>query len=153
MTRTAHRAGEEGKTMDRARFEYLLDAYGADFRRWPLDERVAAEGFARENAEALAPLLKVAQALDAKLSLVGVTQAPSVGLSDRILAGAPRARVTAQRTNFTPAGWALAACTLLGVLIGYGGGALAAPSADQDDYFTAAFEAPPAVIDAGDQDE
>jgi len=139
--------------MDRARFEYLLDAYGADFRRWPLDERASAEAFARENAEALSALLNAAHALDAKLNLAGVAQAPSAGLSDRILAAAPRARVMPKRTNFAPAGWALAACTLLGVLIGYGGGALAAPSADQDDYFTAAFEAPPAVTDAGDQDE
>jgi hypothetical protein len=139
--------------MDRARFEYLLDAYGADFRRWPFDERASAEAFARENAEALAPLLEGAHALDAKLSSAGVAQAPSVGLSGRVLAAAPRARVTPQRTNFAPAGWALAACTLLGALIGYGGGAFAAPAADQDDYFAAAFEAPPAVIDAGDQDE
>jgi hypothetical protein len=148
----AHRAGEEGKTMDRARFEYLLDAYGADFRRWPPDERAEAERFVRENAEALAPLLEAAHVLDATLDLAGMVQAPSASLSDRILAAAPRARSTPQRTNFAPAGWALAACTLLGVLIGYGGGALAATSADQDDYFTAAFEAPPAVTDAGDQE-
>jgi hypothetical protein len=136
--------------MNRTRFEYLLDAYGADLTRWPQDERAAAERFARENAEVLAPLLQAAHALDAKLSLAAAVQAPSIGLSDRILAAAPRAVARPQRTNFAPAGWALAACTLLGVILGYGGGALAAPSADQDDYFAAAFEAPPAITDAGD---
>lgn len=136
--------------MDRARFEYLLDAYGADFRRWPPDERASAESFARENAEALAPMLEAAHALDANLDLADAAQAPSSELSARILAAAPRARLAAPRTNFAPAGWALAACTLLGVLIGYGGGAFAAPSSDQDDYFAAAFAAPPAADDTGD---
>jgi hypothetical protein len=138
--------------MDRVRFEYLLDAYGADFRRWPPDEHAAAEAFAREHSEALAPMLEAARALDVSLDLAGAAQTPSAALSDRILAAAPRA-TSSRQTNFAPAGWALAACTLLGVLIGYGGGAFAAPSTDQDDYFTAAFEAPPAVSDAGDQDE
>jgi hypothetical protein len=136
--------------MDRARFEYLLDAYGADFRRWPPDEREAAQAFARDNAEAIAPSLEAARTFDTTLDLADAPQAPSAELSARILAAAPRARPTAPRTNFAPAGWALAACTLLGVLIGYGGGALAAPSSDQDDYFAAAFAAPPAVDDAGD---
>jgi len=136
--------------MDRARFEYLLDAYGADFRRWPPDERAAAEAFARDNAEALALLLDGAHSLDANLNLSSGAPPPSADLINRIVAAAPRARAAPTRTNFAPAGWALAACTLLGVLIGYGGGALAAPSADQDDYFAAAFEAPPAINDTGD---
>lgn len=137
--------------MDRARFEYLLDAYGADFRRWPPAERDAAQAFARDNAAALAPLLEAARALDASLDLAGGASAPSADLVGRVMAAAPRLRVAPKRMNFAPAGWALAACTLLGVLIGYGGGALAPPAADQDDYFTAAFEAPPpAINDAGD---
>ncbi|MBI3437814.1 MAG: hypothetical protein HY054_04040 [Proteobacteria bacterium] len=136
--------------MDRARFEHLLDAYGADFRRWPANERVPAEAFMRENAQVLAPLLDTAGALDAKLDLARSSPSPSAGLISRIVAAAPRARAAPRRTNYAPAGWALAACTLLGVLIGYSGGALAAPSADQDDYFAAAFEAPPTMIDTGD---
>jgi hypothetical protein len=137
--------------MDRARFEYLLDAYGADFRRWPQDERAAAERFAREHAQDLAAPLNEARGLDQSLDLAGGSATPNDALSGRILAAAPRARRrAARRPTFAPAGWALAACTLLGVLIGYGGGALAAPSADQDDYFAAAFEAPPAISDAGD---
>ena len=136
--------------MDRARFEYLLDAYGADFRRWPPQERDAAVAFARANVEALAPLLNAARTLDAKLNWATDAPPASSDLINRIMAAASRARPAPPRKFAPAAGWALAACTLLGVLIGYGGGALAAPSADQDDYFTAAFEAPPAINDTGD---
>lgn len=134
--------------MDRTRFEYLLDAYGADFERWPSDERAAGLAFARDNSEAAAPLLNAARALDAKLDWARAQVPPSAALVARILIAAPRALERAP--NLAPAGWALAACALLGVVIGYGGGALAAPAADQDEYFAAAFEAPPAIIDAGD---
>ncbi|MFZ2030185.1 MAG: hypothetical protein WAU68_07755 [Vitreimonas sp.] len=136
--------------MDRARFEYLLDAYGAEFRRWPQDERATGEAFAHDNADALAPLLNAAYALDAKLNWASAAPAASADLINRLVAAAPRARLAPKQTSFAPAGWALAACTLLGVLIGYSGGALAAPSADQDDYFAAAFEAPPVINDIGD---
>jgi hypothetical protein len=135
--------------MDRARFEYLLEAYGANFGRWPLDERAAAEAFAREHDLELASLLGEARALDQALDFARPSATPSEMLSRRILAAAPQARPAPRRQSFAPAGWALAACTLLGVLIGYGGGALA-PSADQDDYFAAAFAAPLAISDAGD---
>jgi hypothetical protein len=128
----------------------LLDAYGADFERWPRDERAAGLAFAQDKSEAAAPLLGAAQALDAKLNWARSQVAPSAALSARILAAAPRASSAKRAPNLAPAGWALAACALLGVLIGYGGGALAAPAADQDEYFAAAFEAPPAIIDAGD---
>ncbi len=134
--------------MDRTRFEYLLNAYGADFERWPSHERAAGLAFARDNSEAAAPLLDAARALDAKLDRARAQVPPSAALSARILTVAPRALKRAP--NLAPAGWALAACALLGVIIGYGGGALAAPAADQDEYFAAAFEAPPAIIDAGD---
>ena len=136
--------------MDRARFEYLLDAYGADFDRWPSEERAAAIVFAQDHAETAGPLLAGAHALDATLNLARSQVSPSAALSARILEAARRASSEGRAPNFSRAGWALAACTLLGVIIGYGGGALAAPSADQDEYFAAAFEAPPAINDAGD---
>jgi ferric-dicitrate binding protein FerR (iron transport regulator) len=122
--------------MDRERFEVLLDAYGADFQRWPAEARAAGEAFAAQNAEAAA-LLREAQALDRALGLAA--DAPDTSaLAARILADAPR-----RRTAFnTRAALALAACAVFGVVLGYGGGMLA-PLADQDDgYFTAAFEAP-----------
>jgi ferric-dicitrate binding protein FerR (iron transport regulator) len=122
--------------MDRERFEVLLDAYGADFRRWPEDSRAAGEAFTAQDAEA-ASLLREAQALDRALSLAD--DAPDTSaLASRILATAPR-----RRSAFdTRAALALAACAVFGVVLGYGGGMLA-PLADRDDgYFTAAFEAP-----------
>ena len=122
--------------MDRERFEVLLDAYGADFQRWPADARAAGEAFAVQNAEAAA-LLREAQTLDRALNLAAETPDTSA-LASRILAAAPR-RLAAFDTR---AALALAACAVFGIVLGYGGGMLA-PLADQDDgYFTAAFEAP-----------
>ncbi len=138
--------------MDRTRFEHLLEAYGADFARWPDAERSAGEAYARAHAEALAPRLAQTRAFDAALEAGKALPEPSAALSERVLAAAPKA-ASVRRGSYAPAGWALAACTLLGVLIGYGGAGLAAPSADQDDYFAAAFEAPLPITDAGDQDE
>jgi hypothetical protein len=127
---------KEGRTMDRERFEHLLDAYGADFRRWPVDERAPGEAYAAESAAAAA-LLAEARALDGALSLAG--DAPDASaLVARILTSVPR-----RRAGFdTRAALALAACAVFGVVLGYGGGMLA-PLADQDDgFFTAAFEPP-----------
>ena len=138
--------------MDRNRFEYLLEAYGADFARWPAAERALAEAYARAHANEIEALLGAARWLDDALDADKVSLQPSAGLSARILAAAPGA-APLRRAKAAGAGWALAACTLLGVLIGYGGGALAATSADQDDYFAAAFEAPAPIGDVGDQDE
>lgn len=137
--------------MDRSRFEHLLEAYGANFARWPEPECADGEAYAHAHADEVAALLGDARSLDAAFGAGKGLPEPSVALTARILAAAPR--LASRRASYAPAGWALAACALLGVLIGYGGGALAAPAADQDDYFAAAFEAPPPIADAGDQDE
>jgi hypothetical protein len=122
--------------MDRERFEVLLDAYGADFQRWPADARAAGEAFAAANGDAAA-LLRDAATLDRALDLAADTPDASA-LASRILASAPRRRAAFD----TRAALALAACAVFGIVLGYGGGMLA-PLADQDDgYFTAAFEAP-----------
>lgn len=124
--------------MDRTRFDHLLDAYGADFNRWPPDERAAGAAFAAGNADALAHPLKEARALDAALSLTAGTPevAPEL-LTARILKARPRPQAFNYRAAI-----ALAACAVFGVILGYGGGLLA-PVAQQDDgYFAAAFEAP-----------
>jgi ferric-dicitrate binding protein FerR (iron transport regulator) len=122
--------------MDRERFEHLLDVYGADFQRWPAEERAAGEACAAQSAEAAA-MLRDAQMLDRALRLAA--EAPDTSaLAARILANAPRRRAAFD----TRAALALAACAVFGIVLGYGGGMLA-PLADQDDgYFTAAFEAP-----------
>ena len=129
--------------MDRARFEHLLDAYGADFERWPERERSDGERFARAHEQELAALLCAAQAFDGALGAAKEAPGPSAALSARILAAAPQAaQPKARRASFATARWALAACTLLGVIVGYGAGTLAPPASD-DSYFAVAFEAPP----------
>lgn len=126
------------ETMDRERFAYLLDAYGADFRRWPAEARAQAAAFAAQDAEAAA-LIGEARKLDAVLDGARDEAGPSADLAARILAAAPRA----QRPAFDRrAMLALAACAVFCVLIGYGGGLLAPAPAEDDSYFSMAFEAP-----------
>jgi hypothetical protein len=124
--------------MDRDRFTHLIDAYGADFSRWPQAEREVAAKFAAAHAEAIAAALAEARALDAALASIGerAAEAPEL-LARRILKQRPRRMAFDLR-----AGAALAACAVFGVAIGYGGG-LMAPVADADDsFFAMAFEAP-----------
>lgn len=130
--------------MDRERFVELLDAYGADFDRWPADVR--AVGAAYAQAPAAAALITEARALDLVLDAARGSDEPSPALAARVLASAPRA----QRPAFDRrAMFALAACAVFGVALGYGGGLLA-PVPDEDDaYFTMAFEAPMAFEDEG----
>ncbi len=131
--------------MDRERFETLLDAYGADFRRWPPETRADAAAYAAQHTEAAA-LIAEARTLDAVLGIVGAAPAPSADLTARILAQAPRAlrAVFDRRAIFT-----LAACAVIGVVLGYGGGLLAPLPTEDDAYFTMAFEAPFAFEDEG----
>jgi hypothetical protein len=121
--------------MDKARFEAIIAAYGADPRRWPQGERAAAQMFAaREGVD-----LTEARALDALLDY-----APQPGpLSDlaeaRLIVAVARRR--APRVNPI---WAMAACMIGGVLIGVGAG-LSAPQragADVDGIIVAAFASP-----------
>jgi hypothetical protein len=119
--------------MDRERFEQVLDAYGADPRRWPADERAAAKAFAARNVDAAA--LQEARALDAALDQA--RDVPDVsGLAGRILAKAHRP-VFDRRAML-----ALAACAVFGVVLGYGGGLLAPLADDDDSTFADAFAAP-----------
>ncbi len=136
--------------MDRTRFEHLLEAYGGDFGRWPQAERAAGEAFARAHATELAAAISEARALDAALGAGNDSPSPSAALSAAILAAAPKARRALSRNLAPTAGWALAACAILGVVLGYGAGAMAQPS-DDGSYFAAAFEAPPEAPAPGDE--
>lgn len=127
--------------MDRERFTHLLEAYGAEFGRWPEAERKAAAAFAAAHAETIAAALGEARALDAALAATAApaAEAPEL-LARRILRQRPRRAAMGPR-----AAAALAACAVFGALLGYGGG-LMAPMADADDsYFAMAFEAPQAT--------
>lgn len=127
----------KGNRMDRERFEHLLTAYGADFRRWPAPERAPGAAFAARHAPEIAEARAQAQALDDALDQAREPHAASAALAARILSAAPRPSVFDVRAMI-----ALAACAAFGVALGYGGGLLA-PTSDEDaGYFALAFAAP-----------
>lgn len=131
--------------MNRERFEHLLEAYGADFARWPAEERDAAAAFAVAHADELTTALSEARALDAALAGAASPMPETDLLAARILRARPQRRVFDARGAL-----ALAACAVFGVMLGYGGG-LFTPLADQDEsYFDLAFEAP-SVATPGDE--
>ncbi len=73
-----------------AKFEALIDAYGAEPRRWPADRRAAAEALLEISAEARA-LRDAGARLDGLIAAAPVEPAPA-HLVGRILAAAPRSR-------------------------------------------------------------
>ncbi len=136
---------EKEEIMDRERFVELLDAFGADFRRWPAETRAPAAAYVAANGEA-ATLIADARQLDLVLDTARVGAEPSPALATRILAQAPRSNRPAFDRR---AVLALAACAVLGVVLGYGGGLLAPMPAEDDAYFATAFEAPFTFEDEG----
>lgn len=100
--------------MDANRFAAIVEAYGADPRRWPEAERAGAEAFA-ERPEAVA-LLREARALDAMLDVSDAADPVNLSFTRRILAVAPKPQVSVWR----PAA-AMAACALLGLAFGFNG--------------------------------
>ena len=108
--------------MTETRFRELLDAYGADPRRWPADERGAAEAFSA-SAQAQTSLAEARQ-LDAALEAFA-SPGPSFELRQAVLAAAPRGRSSPfSRVRpfglWSGAGWAAAAAAgvVLGVSLG-----------------------------------
>jgi len=123
--------------MDRARFETLLAAYGADVNRWPEEERAGAAGFLTQHEVELRAALKEAREIDSML--LHAAAAPRLDtLAARILASAPRRVEMFDRRALL----ALAACAVFGLVVGYGGGLLAPTPLEDDSYFAMAFEAP-----------
>lgn len=97
------------------RFEHLVDAYGADPRRWPEAERAAAEAFLA-GSEAARTLAEDAARLDALLEAAPAPE-PSELLGHRVLRAAPVRRSRVSRFGWASgAGWAAAAAA--GVLVG-----------------------------------
>lgn len=110
--------------MTAERFLALVAAYGADRRRWPEDERAAAEAFAAAHGDLSGPALAEADAVDAWLHRSPAPQV-SMALRDRVLAAAVSAGGRAGRTGRVwidrlslafGAGWAVATCA--GVVAG-----------------------------------
>ncbi|NWG53629.1 MAG: hypothetical protein HXY28_07925 [Hydrogenophilaceae bacterium] len=140
--------------MDQKRFAAIVAAYGADPRRWPDAERADAQTFAAAHAEASAPLLAQARALDQALEGAPI-HAPSDLLTARVMA-AHRAGLRAGLIHGPRrAALSLAACAAMGVLIGFGGARLApvaSPSDGAEEMLAAVFgggEDPFALLGVG----
>lgn len=109
--------------MNAERFAVILDAYGADPRRWPEAERAAATACARDHGR---DALARARALD-DLMEAHTAPAPSARVRARVLACAPRpprasprnvwARAVDWRRVWAP-GAGLAAAGVAGAMFG-----------------------------------
>lgn len=102
--------------MNTERFISLIDAYGAEPRRWPESERDAALTLAREN-EAAGAHWRAAASLDRVLDEAGV-RGPSAALRQRVLGFAPRPRPAYRRVSWWAPGASLAAAGVAGLMIG-----------------------------------
>src|SRR6476660_2551861 len=100
------------------RFNALVAAWGADARRWPEADRVAAQAFAADHPDAVRAALAEADAVDALLHASRAAQ-PSAAIRDRVIAAAAGAGLNAKRQGrrwldrmalALGAGWAAAAC-------------------------------------------
>ena len=134
--------------MDEGRMAAILDAYGADPGRWPAAERDAARAWLTAHPDRLVEARAEAQIVDAALARDRRDDAASPALEMRVRAGIPGAGETV--TPFRPpsraprtigAIAALAACAVLGVVLGFSNAATGEDStADADAAFGAAFD-------------
>ncbi len=105
-------------TMTEARFEALLDAYGANPNRWPLSEQAAALAFLRAQAQVAEPAVAEARRLDALLDAYGLDSPPErLGLAVRAAALASPPAATRGRMVTWGLGAGLAA-SMAGLLAG-----------------------------------
>ena len=111
--------------MNAERFSQLVDAYGADARRWPQAERAAAEAFRLAQPDTAARVLAEADTVDDLLDAAPRAVVSHV-LRERVLAAAAGAGLKARRPlfGFRPGrlAWlssgAFAAAAFAGVLAG-----------------------------------
>jgi len=79
-----------------ADFQALIEAYGADARRWPADRRLAAEAYRLAEPETVAAILAMEADLDEVLDVLR-PPAASAELRARILEAAPKPRAQGWR--------------------------------------------------------
>lgn len=112
--------------MNEARFVELLSAYGAEFSRWPEDDRGDAESFLRTAPHRIKDIWESERAFDHLLALEKDMPA-SISLETRVLASSSDRR-SARRPVRAFEGWrspqwlaggALAASLALGFAFGY----------------------------------
>ncbi|MDR6391041.1 hypothetical protein [Paraburkholderia phenoliruptrix] len=99
------------------RFHQIVEAYGADPRRWPSAERAAGQAWAQRHRQQADAWLAQAAALDAWLAADAVAP-PDAALQQRIVASAPARRPASQRRTWWWSGAAVAGVGLLGGVAG-----------------------------------
>ncbi|MEW9586562.1 hypothetical protein [Paraburkholderia sp. DGU8] len=124
------------------RFDQIVQAYGADARRWPLPERAAAQAWANSHRPQAQALLREAARIDGWLA-ADTIDPPGAALQRRIVESAPVRRPAARRRLW----WSGAALAGVG-LLGGAAGALAvsffvlaqnAPALHESSYLTSSF--------------
>lgn len=114
--------------MNEARFVELLSAYGAEFSRWPEDDRGDAESFLQTAPHRIKDIWESERAFDHLLALEKDMPA-SISLETRVLAASsdrrsvrrPVAVFRGWQVSQWLAGGALAASLALGFAVGYVG--------------------------------
>lgn len=115
--------------MNEARFVELLSAYGAEFSRWPEDDRGDAESFLQTAPHRIKDIWESERAFDHLLALEKDMPA-SISLETRVLAASSDRRSVRRRPVVALDGWrapqwlaggALAASLVLGFAVGYVG--------------------------------
>lgn len=106
--------------MTEERFLQMVEAYGSDPARWPLEERGRMQAFAERHRDIANLALREEVLLDAMLDHARPGQAPGELLERRILSRFP-AQTSAPRWQIPVA---VAAALLVGAFIGFASGAL-----------------------------
>jgi hypothetical protein len=101
------------------RFHQIVEAYGAEPRRWPSHERAAAQAWAQLHRDEADAVLNAAADLDAWLAADKVDP-PGAALQQRILGAAP-VRQPVQRMPRRRLWWSGAAVAGVGLLGGVAG--------------------------------
>jgi len=143
----------EEKSMNTEKFQDLLDCHGADFGRWPNEERARAELLIAESAEANA-MLKRVQRFDAALGQMIGKQVADDAAVMRVVARLnarplPRQKVPLWRlparlldvqfNTAWPRAAALCACAVIGFFVGLTGIDRNFSQIDQTDQIEAPF--------------
>lgn len=99
------------------RFHQIVEAYGADSRRWPQQEREAARAWADTHRAEADTWIAQASGLDAWLAADQLAP-PDAALQQRVMRGAPVRRRPASRLAWWWSGAAVAGVGLLGGVAG-----------------------------------
>jgi hypothetical protein len=130
------------------RFHQIVEAYGADPRRWPQQERVAAQRWAAAHRVEADTALAAALGIDAWLAADKV-EPPCMALQQRIIDSAPVRRPSAPRRRLLWSGAAVAGVGLLGGAAGAFAVSFfvvtgSVPQAHESSYLTSSFGGSPA---------